>query len=300
LSRRFRRVGWLALAIWASVFLLALPANWASENRREDWRAAAEYVATHAGPNEATLIHPAFVHVSFEYYDQSGLPIFYPFQGNVESREQIDGPLQGLTGYSVVWLITSHDAEPDPGHLVRQWFEEQFPLVTEQFPTGIGVRGYATNYRLSQLPANVPPADIAYAGGLQLAGYVIDHTTLPATDDQYHPPSNWIHTTLYWQIDQPLNTDISLGLKLVDEWGQVWGDRLYRAGEVLARHPSSRWTPGEIVRTDFDVNLNPVTPAGVYHLELTVFDSTGQAWPLTAPPPGGAQIDLSAIRIVEK
>ena len=300
LSRRIRGVGWIALAVWTLVALLALPANWTTENRREDWRSAAEYVMAHAGPNDATLLHPAFVHVAFEYYDQSGLPIFFPFQGDVESHEQIDPPLRGLTGYTVVWLITSHDAEPDPGHLVQRWFEEQFPLVTEQFPTGIGVRGYAINYRSAELPTSVPAADISYAEGLRLKGYTIDQTTLPATDEQYHPPSNWIHTTLYWQIDQPLEADVSIGLKMVDEWGQVWGDRLYRANDVLTRYPSSRWSVGEIIRTDFDVNLNPVTPAGDYRLELTLFDSAGQPWPLMASAPDNIQIDLSPIRIVEK
>jgi 4-amino-4-deoxy-L-arabinose transferase-like glycosyltransferase len=300
LSRRFRRGGLIPLAIWLLVPLLALPANWAAENRREDWRAAAEYVATHAGPGDAILIHPAFVHVAFEYYDRSGLPIFYPFQGDVESHEQIDAPLRGLDGYATVWLITSHDAEPDPQHLVQRWFEDQFPLVTEQFPTGIGVRGYAVTYQFSELPGHAPPADAAWANSLRLAGYAIDQTRLPATDDQYHPPSNWIHATLYWQIDRPLHTDISIGLKLVDEWGQVWGDRLYRAGELLNRYPTSQWQVGEIVRTDFDVNLNPVTPAGVYRLELALYDPAGQPWLLTAPVAGSAQIDLSTIQVVEE
>jgi len=300
LSRHSRAAGLIALAAWVLVAILALPANWAPENRREDWRGAAEYVAAHAGPDDATLIHPAFVHVSYEYYAQDGLPIFYPFEGNVESREQVEPPLRGLAGYSVVWLITSHDAEPDPEHLVQRWFEEQFPMVTEQFPTGIAVRGYATNYRLPALPSHVEPADIVYEKGVRLAGYLIDHTTLPATDDQYHPPSNWIHATLYWMAEPPLNENFSISLKLVDEWGQVWGDRLYRAGDLLNRYPSSQWSVGEIIRTDFDVNLNPVTPAGAYRLELVLLDDAGQPWSLAAPTPDSAQYDLATIHIVEE
>jgi len=297
LSKRVPAAGLAALGVWVLVALLALPYNWTPENRREDWRGAAAYVAVHAGPNDAVLIHPAFVHVSFEYYSHDGLPIFYPFEGDVESRDQIDGPLGGLTGYSTIWLVTSHDAQPDPEHLVQRWFDERFPMVTEQFPTGVVVRGYATRYRLPELPAQVEPADIAYADGLQLAGYIVDHTTLPATDDQYHPPSNWIHTTLYWTIETPLSDDLSLSVKLVDEWGQVWGDRLYRAGDLLNRYPSSQWIPGEIIRTDFDVNLNPVTPAGDYHLELIVLDGDGQPWSLDTGSIDDYRLTLATIHI---
>ena len=297
LSKRAPPAGLAVFGVWVLVALLALPYNWVPENRREDWRGAAAYVAAHAGPNDAVLIHPAFVHVSFEYYSHDGLPIFYPFEGDVESREQIDGPLQGLTGYSTIWLVTSHDTQPDPEHLVQRWFDERFPMATEQFPTGVAVRAYATRYRLPALPAQVEPADIVYAGGLQLAGYIVDQTALPATDDQYHPPSNWIHATLYWTVETPLSDDLSITLRLVDEWGQIWGDRLYRAGDLLDRYPSSQWIPGEVIRTDFDVNLNPVTPTGSYRLELVVLDGDGQPWPLGTESTGDHRLTLAAIRI---
>lgn len=299
MAQHLPRVGLSVAAGWALVALMALPFLWTPENRRENWRAAAAYVATHAGPEDAILIHPAFVHVAFEYYYRGPLPIFFPFEGKVEDYAQIEGPLQGLTTYTTVWLVTSHDEQPDPQHLVQRWFDERFPIVTEQYPAGVVVRGYATRYRLDKLPAGSQPADIIYAGGLRLAGYTVDQDKLPASDDVYHPPSNWIHVTLYWSTDALLADDMAISLKLVDAMGQVWGDRLVRAGETLQRHPSSRWTPGEIVRHDVDVNLNPITPAGSYHLELIVFDRNGQPWPAVQRPPGEYRVELATITIME-
>ena len=56
----------------------------------------------------------------------------------------------------------------------------------------------------------------------------------------------------------------------------VWGERLYRENEALRRWPTSSWTPGEFVRDEVDVNLNPVTPAGDYPIIVGALDGTGQ------------------------
>jgi hypothetical protein len=59
----------------------------------------------------------------------------------------------------------------------------------------------------------------------------------------------------------------------VDEAGQIWGDSLARDGAAIRTWPTSAWLPGEVVRVDYDVNLNPVTPAGTYRL---VIDLAGE------------------------
>ncbi len=63
-------------------------------------------------------------------------------------------------------------------------------------------------------------------------------------------------------------------VRLLDERGRVWGESLERSGDALHLYPPARWQPGEVVRADFDVNLNPATPAGRYRL---VAQGTGAA-----------------------
>lgn len=292
-----RLAGQMALALWAAIALLALPDNWTPENRREEWRAATAYVDAHAGPNDAVLLHPGFVHVAFRYYDTRGLPLFYPFEGDITSFEQIDAPLQGLADlYDVIWLVTSHEEQPDPQQFVRRWFEARYPQVTEQFPAGVAVRGYATHYRLASLPADTVPAHVTFGEQVHLAGYRIDQTNLPAQDHLYHPPSNWIHVTLYWSALQPLTEDFRVQLRMEDEWGQVWGDRLEWPGDVFHLYPPAQWQVGELVRHDIDVNLNPVTPAGQYRLVLRMVGADGRPLPVNEPP-GETSVVLSAITI---
>jgi hypothetical protein len=55
----------------------------------------------------------------------------------------------------------------------------------------------------------------------------------------------------------------------------IWGERLYRDGEVMRREPTGAWTPGGYVREDVDVNLNPVTPAGEYPIVVGLRDAAG-------------------------
>ncbi|MGQ9517514.1 MAG: glycosyltransferase family 39 protein [Anaerolineae bacterium] len=297
---RHRLAGQIALTLWGVTALLALPYNWTAENRREEWRAAVAYVDVHAGPNDAVLLHPGFVHVAFHYYDTRRLPLFYPFEGDITSFEQIDAPLQGLADlYDVIWLVTSHDEQPDPQHFVRRWFESRYPQVTEQFPPGVAVRGYATRYRLPAVPAGATPANFTFAERIRLAGYQIDRTTLPAQDNLYHPPSSWIHVTLYWSAVTPPAEDFRVELKMTDEWGQVWGDRLEWPGDVLRLYPPAQWQTGELVRQDIDVNLNPATPAGSYRLELRLVGVDGRLWSVSEPP-GDTSVILSPITITSR
>jgi hypothetical protein len=54
---------------------------------------------------------------------------------------------------------------------------------------------------------------------------------------------------------------------------------LDRPNDALHVWPTSRWLPGEVVRVDYDVNLNPVTPAGTYRLVIDLPQTSEQALP---------------------
>jgi len=172
-------------------------------------------------------------------------------------------------------------------------------LITEVYPAGIAIRGYATRYRFDHLPAWATPHEIKYEGGVSLAGYRFDRDRLRPTDDLYHPPSAWIHTTLFLTTDRPMPHDLEVSLRLVDEWGQIWGDRLHRAGETLLLYPTSQWSPGEYVRVDVDVNLNPLTPAGEYLLEFVVTDAEGRPLPRLEAAADTTRVELARITILD-
>ncbi len=267
--------GLAGLAVVVGVTALALPANWAPQNRREAWRETATYAQAHAGPNDAVLVHADYVHVAFDRYFAGARPVFFPFTEAVTDPDQVDATLQGLVnaGFDAVWLVQSHHQELDPDNLIAGWFAARFPLITEQYPAGIALRGFATRYRQPGLPADAPPMEPARFGPLLLLSCAHDPGPLSARDDLFHPPSGWIHVTTYWTATEPVAEDIFPAVQMVDAQGQVWGDKLERGNDAIHLWPTSRWTPGEVVRVDYDVNLNPVTPPGSYRIIVTTPDA---------------------------
>ena len=262
-----RDSGWVALAAALIVTLAALPANWSPERRREAWRETAATIEAYAGPNDAVLIYPDYVRIALERYFDGVQPLFTPFTEALIDPATIDGPLQGLSAFDATWLVESHHESLDPANLLPDWFAERYPLITELFPAGVVVRGFATRYRMVELPAYVPMLDPPVTlGPLQLLACVHDAGPLAATDDLYHPPSNWVHVTTYWTATETPAADVFPQVRMIDQAGQVWGDKLERANDALQVWPTSRWIPGEVVRVDTDVNLNPITPPGHYQL----------------------------------
>ena len=276
-----RRVVGLALtALTFGVTLAALSADWSPANRREAWRETAAFVQAHAAPDDAILIQADYVHVAFTRYFKGSQPVFHPFTERLTDPDRVAGPLNGLAGYNTVWLVQSHMQDLDPDNLVAGWFAARYPQATELFPAGIAVRAFVQHYRAPAPAAGCPtcgqtppPVEKARAtlADNQLHLLTCSYTpgTLSPREDVFHPPSNWVHVTTFWRVGDKLpDHDIFPLARLVDSGGQVWGESLARPNDAFHLWPTSRWLPGEAVRMDYDVNLNPVTPAGAYRLVI--------------------------------
>jgi hypothetical protein len=106
-----------------------------------------------------------------------------------------------------------------------------------------------------------------FANGMELVGYSVDNTRLKPTDNISHPPSNWIHVITYWRRWKAIDpAGAQPALRLTSSDGE-WGGELLRRPNVFDFDPPEKWNDGDIVEAHYDVNLNPVTPAGNYTLE---------------------------------
>jgi 4-amino-4-deoxy-L-arabinose transferase-like glycosyltransferase len=275
---RRRSAGLIGMSLFVGVTLLALPFDWTPQNRKEDWRQAAAFLEANAGPNDAIVIQADYVHVAFERYFHGSAKLFYPFTDKLSDPARVDPPLAGLSGFDRVWVLQSHQQELDPQNLLLGWFAARFPMITEVFPTGIAIHGFDQHYRTTQLPDGTNPTPAQRAlGPLRLLSCQYAPASLPARDTQLHPPSNWIHVTTLWNTDTPTSRQLGVRLRLVDGAGQVWGEDLARSSDTFHVWPTSRWVPGEVVRADHDINLNPLTPPGKYRVVAEIPDTAGQA-----------------------
>ncbi len=250
------------------VTALPLPGQWSIPAAKEAWRQSVAYLAEHARPDHAILIHPDWVRHPFQFYFRGPGQTYAAFS-SVTAETPLDGPLAGVVDdHPVIWLIQSHWQGADPNRRVEQWLASRYPLVTELYPPGISLTAYAPGYRLENLPPEATPVDIQFENGLWLVGYQAG-PTVSATEPLFHPPSGWLHVTLYWRSTRPINDNSVPFVNLVGPEG-IWGKSLIRTNDTLALHPPPQWrsdSPNSlIIRHDVDVNLNPATPPGRYQL----------------------------------
>jgi hypothetical protein len=234
---------------------------------KEDYRSAAQYLKAYAADSDATIFVAGSTRLGFDYYGVSGLTPF----GLIEDESQIEAELLNQAStHDRIWLVLSHEQFSDPKNILLPWLSDHFPKITEQYPVGMQIHGFLTKYGLSRLPPTAKPLDCNFEGKIGLLGYEVVNPKLRATDEKYHPPSNWLHLILYWRALQPVGEDLGTMVRIIDDEYQVWGDKLSRPGEVVRFYPSSRWKMGEVIRDEYDVNLNPITPPGKYRLEVSI------------------------------
>ena len=157
-------------AAWPRSRCLAasLPVLWSPPLFRENWRAAADYISDYQqhSPHSVTaaLVHPYFLFPALDWYlrqdaSTTELPVYGNFGGPLTPEQAgtlIADHLQEMTttnGADTLWLAQSHLAGVDDHRLVQAWLDSNFALITEQYPAGVELRGYAVSYKYPTLPA---------------------------------------------------------------------------------------------------------------------------------------------------
>ena len=294
-----REAGLISLVIVIFALLCGLRHNWTLGSRKEEWRAAARYVSEHARPGDAVLCYPDYARIPFAYYYDGEQPLFAPFGGPVAEQGDLNWAMDGLSEYDTVWLVQSHVDSVDPKRQVESWLGARFPIVTEQYPPGVEVKGYAATHMLREVPDSAQPLSALFGEQVRLVGFEMDGQVFSATDDTFHPPSGWIHVTLYWEAAGDLSEDYVATVHLTDAAGQVWGGSLERPTSGMRFYPTSDWQPGEVVRDDHDVNLNPRTPPGTYILTASLSGPSGEELPAFVDGQSVPSLALQVVQVAE-
>lgn len=274
---------WPGRAATVSFLLLclaALPSVWRADPAwlREDWRTAGQVVSRYVKPGDVVLNHVNYTQMAFARYYRGAAPLQAPFGSPLADESAVEAQLDPLTTADTLWLVLSHQEGVDPANLARAWLGGRFPLATELYPAGIAIRAYATRYRLTGLPATAVAVDgpAQVGGAVRLAGCTLEPGPVTAAQQMLHPPSGWAHVTLYWQALAAPARERLARVRLLDADGQVWGESLERADSALHFYPMTAWQPGEWVRDDYDINLNPATPTGVYRVAVTLLEEEAE------------------------
>ncbi len=94
--------------------------------------------------------------------------------------------------------------------------------------------------------------------------------------------------TLYWQCLQPMETDYTVFVHIVDAVGTVWGQM--DAMPVDGERPTSSWELGEIIEDRYELRIDVEGPREGYHVELGMYlQGTGERLSVST---GGTKVIL--------
>jgi hypothetical protein len=132
---------------------------------------------------------------------------------------------------------------------------------------------------------NDPAPLLRYANGVELIDYAIAPSALT--------PGEALSVTLRWRATQPIASDLTLSLQLLD-------DNANKIAQQDLGQPLTQWRAGEIHETTFTLQTNADATAGVYDLLMVWYDPNSFARVPAYDARGqfaGDQIRLTKVRV---
>jgi hypothetical protein len=242
--------------------------------QREHWNWISDYLRQNAQPDDQFIVFADYAEPVFRWhFDRANANRkIYRFVDDPMNPEPVFDKLQADPKTRTIWLIMAHDQVARANHRLLDVAAQRYAWTHRQYPNNgfLRVMGYATQWRHTALPASATPYTARFANGLELVGARVNPTTLAPTDKISHPPSNWIHVVTYWRRWKPFEAPhVRPFLRLIGnaDAGE-WGGELSYVPNVFEYDPPGKWDDGTLVEYHFDVNLNPITPAGEYTLVI--------------------------------
>jgi 4-amino-4-deoxy-L-arabinose transferase-like glycosyltransferase len=119
--------------------------------------------------------------------------------------------------------------------------------ITTPFTTLVPAYARPAVLASAELPADVHPVDLTYAGRVKLIGYQVTPSVAQ--------PGQSVDVTLYWQVLEPTTQNFSLFIHL-------FGRNRQRIGTIdtypgLGSLPTSQWKPGQVIRDAYPLRPAP-------------------------------------------
>jgi len=231
---------------------------------KADFRGVAEHLRAHKAPDEAVILLSGHMFPVFDYYMSEANAVRLPADRTLSTEhvlgyEIADTLNERLAGKSGVWVVRWQDEVVDPNGMVAMLLETaggQAAVAASFWHVGLDHYRLPADARFSDSP-DIAHRDEANFGDLiRLLGW-----SQPIADEYM----------LYWQAIQPIEDDLAVSLRLVDEQGLWWGHDDRRPAAYL--YPTTRWKPGEILSGAGALPALAGAPPGEYWLEVQAYVS---------------------------
>lgn len=276
-QRRRRRPLLAAMSALMFIALMALnvsrlPNHYTALN--SDYGRTVRFVRAHYRPGDGVIFHGPWQVIMQHYYPIGEVPTIYlppqapPPLDPASAEPQL---AEWLRTYRRLWVIPVAVPEADPERFVTAYLNRQAHHALEQ-----------PNVALYYAPTATLTQPIAVRFGDECELTTLDLANGPLTS------GDALVVTLHWRALRPLTDDVQITLDLVDQAGDVWGQRIYRASE--AGVSAANWPVGQTVLDRQAVPIELGAPPGEYRLRVTVQRATSGELipPIDQPAPDRA------------
>ncbi|MEO0565421.1 MAG: hypothetical protein AAF125_25160, partial [Chloroflexota bacterium] len=277
-SARWHAIGVLGVVV--TVALLGarnlLPRDW-----RDDWTAAAAFIAAHDRSDDVVAVVPDWGQEAARYHYDGVAPVrgFFPQVGAGMDLDAAVGPY--VVDARRFWAVRYQPEVSDPNGVALSWFDAHCPVAVRAFPAGASVALHVCEPRVAALPDGVTPAEIVFDARVVLRGYDVPVREAALDGGRLYTGSGRVLVTTYWAALTSAG-DLTPRVQITAPSGAVYGGAL----PSVARVPTGDWEVGAIYELIYDVNLNPTTPPGVYNVEVTVLGANGVLTSAAGPGAG--------------
>jgi len=158
----------------------------------------------------------------------------------------------------VLYTGSGDDQRSNP--LVEDWLNRNaFPLGAEWLENA-----RITAYSACGSELEETPLQAVFADRIELRACALDPGPRGSTDV--------IHVSLSWRSLQPMDTDYTVFVHLIDEGGRIWAQ--HDSHPVGCSCPTSSWESGEEITDHHGLVLPADIPPGEYNLALGLYDAT--------------------------
>lgn len=146
--------------------------------------------------------------------------------------------------------------------------------------------------RVFAVPETQYPSGANFEDLVTLLGADLDRTTVR--------PGETLHLTLYWQARTRIEKSYTVFTHLLDADSHIWAQQ--DGIPVNGARPTTGWVPGEVIRDEYRLIVDPQAPPGNYVVEVGLYDAGSPAMPRLAVldeagQPADDRILLAEVRV---
>ncbi len=126
--------------------------------------------------------------------------------------------------------------------------------------------------RVFTAPETRYPSGANFGDLVTLVGADLDRATVE--------PGGTLHLTLYWRGRARMEKSYTVFTHLLDADSRIWAQQ--DGIPVSGARPTTGWVPGEVIRDEYQLAVDPQSPPGEYVIEVGLYDGGDPALPRLA------------------